>query len=113
MPDDLEPAEPIVPLDSSTVIVVRDDRGMLEVFMLERHIRSDFAGGAYVFPGGKLDDSDLDPHLAGWVDGWEALRKQMGEPDDDLARGLMVCAIRETFEEAGILIARHDDGAPV
>ena len=51
MPDDLEPAEPIVALDSSTVIVVRDDHGPLEVFMLERHIQSDFAGGAYVMSG--------------------------------------------------------------
>ena len=48
MPDDLEPAEPIVPRDSSTVIVLRE-AAALEVFMLERHIKSDFAGGAYVF----------------------------------------------------------------
>ena len=51
MPDDLEPAEPIVPRDSSTVIVLRQAAAALEVFMLERHIKSDFAGGAYVFPG--------------------------------------------------------------
>jgi len=112
MPDDLEPAEPIVPLDSSTVIVVRDDRGPLEVFMLERHIQSDFAGGAYVFPGGKLDPADGDPVLAGTVDGWEALASRMGE-DPELTRALAVCAIRETFEEAGVLLARHEDGTPV
>lgn len=112
MPDDLEPAEPIVPLDSSTVIVVRDDHGPLEVFMLERHIQSDFAGGAYVFPGGKLDSADSDPALAGIVDGWETLAARMGE-DPDLVRALAVCAIRETFEEAGILLARHEDGTPV
>jgi len=112
MPDDLEPAEPIVPLDSSTVIVVRDDHGPLEVFMLERHIQSDFAGGAYVFPGGKLDSADADPALAGIVDGWESLAARMGE-DPDLVRALAVCAIRETFEEAGVLLARHEDGQPV
>jgi 8-oxo-dGTP pyrophosphatase MutT (NUDIX family) len=112
MPDDLEPAEPIVPLDSSTVIVVRDDRGPLEVFMLERHIQSDFAGGAYVFPGGKLDPADGDPGLAGIVDGWEALAARMSE-DAELTRALAVCAIRETFEEAGVLLARHEDGTPV
>jgi len=112
MPDDLEPAEPIVALDSSTVIVVRDDHGPLEVFMLERHIQSDFAGGAYVFPGGKLDPADADPALAGIVDGWEALGARMGE-DPDLVRALAVCAIRETFEEAGVLLARHEDGTPV
>ena len=112
MPDDLEPAEPIIPLDSSTVIVVRDDRGPLEVFMLERHIQSDFAGGAYVFPGGKLDPADADPALGGMVDGWEALAGRMDE-DAELVRALAVCAIRETFEEAGVLLARHEDGAPV
>src|SRR6266568_4158179 len=88
MPDDLEPAEPIVPRDSSTVIVLREAAAALEVFMLERHIKSDFAGGAYVFPGGTVDEADLE-------------------------RALAVCAIRETFEEAGILLARHDDGSPV
>jgi 8-oxo-dGTP pyrophosphatase MutT (NUDIX family) len=108
-----EPAEPVTPRDSATVIVVRDDRERLEVFLLERHLQSDFAGGAYVFPGGTLDDADKDPALAEMVDGWEALAPQMGESDPALARALAVCAIRETFEEAGILLARHEDGSPV
>ncbi|MGZ4189231.1 MAG: NUDIX hydrolase [Actinomycetota bacterium] len=112
MPPDLEPADPVVPRDSSTVIVLRDDCGDLEVFMLERHLQSDFAGGAYVFPGGTLDEADLDPALAGLVDGWEELAAQMNE-SPEVARALAVCAIRETFEEAGILIARHADGTPV
>jgi 8-oxo-dGTP pyrophosphatase MutT (NUDIX family) len=108
-----EPAEPVAPRDSATVIVVRDDRGKLEVFLLERHLQSDFAGGAYVFPGGTLDEGDKDPVLAEMVDGWEALAPQMGESDPAGARALAVCAIRETFEEAGILLARRDDGSPV
>jgi len=112
MPDDLEPAEPIVPRDSSTVIVLREAADMLEVFMLERHIKSDFAGGAYVFPGGTVDEADRDPALARLVDGCEALAARTGE-DPDLERALAVCAIRETFEEAGILLARRDDGSPV
>src|SRR6266568_4216843 len=85
VPKDLEPSDPVVPRDSSTVIVLRDDCGDLEVFMLERHLQSDFAGGAYVFPGGTMDDADRDPALAGVVDGWEGLAAQMGE-DPDLAR---------------------------
>jgi 8-oxo-dGTP pyrophosphatase MutT (NUDIX family) len=112
LPDDFEPAEPVVPRDSSTVIVLRDGGGTLEVFMLERHIKSDFAGGAYVFPGGTLDESDRDPALAGLVDGWGDLAAGTGE-DPDLVRALAVCAIRETFEEAGVLLARHKDGIPV
>jgi len=112
LPDDFEPAEPVVPRDSSTVIVLRDESRPLEVFMLERHIKSDFAGGAYVFPGGTVDESDRDPALAGLVDGWEELAARTGE-DPELMRALAVCAIRETFEEAGILLARHEDGTPV
>src|SRR5438874_13528462 len=112
LPDDFEPAEPVVPRDSSTVIVLRHEDHPLDVFMLERHIKSDFAGGAYVFPGGTVDESDRDPALAGLVDGWEELAARTGE-DPELMRALAVCAIRETFEEAGILLARQEDGSPV
>src|SRR5689334_10483568 len=59
-----EPAEIAPARDSASVIVARDGVGGLEVFMLERHLNSDFAGGAYVFPGGKLDDSDRDSGYA-------------------------------------------------
>ena len=98
---------------SATIVIARDGPGGLELFMLERHIQSEFAGGAFVFPGGTLDDGDLDTALAGLVDGWETLAEDMGEDDAELARALMVCAIRETFEEAGILLARTTEGAPV
>lgn len=107
------PAEVVAPRDSATVIVARDGAAGLEVFMLERHLRSDFAGGAYVFPGGTLDPSDLDPALEGLVLGWEPLAAEMRETDARAALGLVVCAIRETFEEAGMLLARAEDGAPV
>jgi len=100
----------VEPRDSATIIVARDDLSRLEVFMLERHLDSDFAGGAYVFPGGTLDDADLDPALADLVDGWEPLVDDMREPDPDHGRALIVCAIRETFEEAGVLLARASDG---
>src|SRR5439155_245900 len=63
------PDPPAVPRDSATVILVRDGTAGLEVFMLERHLRSDFAGGAYVFPGGTLDDRDVDPDAAPYFDG--------------------------------------------
>lgn len=103
------PATPATPRDSSTVVVVRD-RHALEVFMLERHLSSDFVGGAFVFPGGTLDAADSDPAIADHVEGIDADHvRALG----DGALGLIVCAIRETFEEAGILFARHLDGTPV
>lgn len=92
------------PRDSATVLLLRDEPGGLEVFMVRRHLNSDFVGGAYVFPGGGLDPSDLEPavlaRLAGVPDA-EAAR--LGLPLDR-ARAHWVAAIRETFEEAGVLL---------
>jgi 8-oxo-dGTP pyrophosphatase MutT (NUDIX family) len=105
-----EPVAPVLPRASATVVVMRDATAGLEVFMLERHLRSDFLGGAYVFPGGTVDDADTAPELEEVVDGLSGDVVRALGPN---ALALVVCAIRETFEEAGILLARHQDGAPV
>lgn len=106
-----EPAEPAPARASTSVILARDGDQGLEVFMLERHLNSDFAGGAYVFPGGKLDDADRDAGYADLMDGWPgALATDLGADDPEVARALVICAIREVFEEAGILLARGRDG---
>ncbi len=83
---------------AATVLLVRDRAHGLEVFMVERHHQIDFATGALVFPGGKVDPADADP----------ALRPRCGESlaADDDTRALRVAAIRETFEECGVLLAR-------
>jgi 8-oxo-dGTP pyrophosphatase MutT (NUDIX family) len=83
---------------ASTVLLVRDRPSGLEVFMVERHHQIDFATGALVFPGGKVDPEDLDPKLVPRCG--ESLAR------DDAARALRVAAIRETFEECGVLLAR-------
>jgi 8-oxo-dGTP pyrophosphatase MutT (NUDIX family) len=101
------------PVDASTVLLVRDGAAGLEVFLLQRHLQSDFAGGAFAFPGGKVDAGDryLDPSR--W-DGLEParVRDRVGARSDADALGLWVAAVRETFEEAGVLLARRD-GRPV
>lgn len=106
------PDNPVPARDSATVILVRDGDAGLEVFMLERHLRSDFAGGAYVFPGGTLDERDVDEFAARYLDGPTA-RQAAGLIDapPDRALAFYLCAIRETFEEAGVLLARRD-GSP-
>ncbi|MBI4728655.1 MAG: NUDIX hydrolase [Acidobacteria bacterium] len=111
MPD--APYEPAVPRDSATVILARDGAGGLEVFMLERHLKSDFAGGAYVFPGGTVDERDCDPELAEVTDGLPPDADALYGAPPERAIGFPVCAIRETFEEAGVLLARADGGRPV
>jgi 8-oxo-dGTP pyrophosphatase MutT (NUDIX family) len=92
--------------DASTVIVLRETGEELETFMLCRHQQSGFMGGAHVFPGGKVDPSDSDPAWRARIDrSAEDLSKQLGETDANVGLGLLVAAVRETFEEAGILLA--------
>ena len=52
---------PVTPLDASTVLLIRDSDDGIEVFMVVRHSKADFASGALVFPGGKVDPEDADP----------------------------------------------------
>jgi len=96
--------------DAATVMLVRDDEaGALEVFMLRRNLQSDFVGGAYVFPGGGVDDhdrySDLEAVCEGRSDA--AASGQLGIDSGGLA--FWVAAIRESFEEAGVLLAYDGD----
>lgn len=86
---------PAVP--SATILMLRDGPQGLEVFMVVRHHEIDFASGALVFPGGKADPGDFDDGLLARLDG--------ADPDPTL-RGIQVAAIREAFEECGILLAR-------
>ena len=102
------PTEP--PRNASTVVMLRDAPHGLEVFLVKRHGLSDVLGGAYVFPGGKLDTNDcrLDPqaHLDQEP---THLHAMLGEPQIDVstATGLYVAALREAFEESRVLFS-HD-----
>ena len=94
--------KPANPLPSATILLLRDGASGLEVFMVKRHHQIDFASGALVFPGGKSHAGDHDP---AWVDhalGWSEF--------DAEQRGLRIAAIREVFEEAGVLLGRRLDG---
>lgn len=88
---------PATPAPSATILMLRDGRQGLEVFMVVRHHQIDFASGALVFPGGKADPQDFDPALVDYLD---------GAADDAAMRAIQVSAIREAFEECGILLAR-------
>ena len=98
---------------AATVIMLRDGDGAgkegLEVFLLKRHGLSDVLGGAYVFPGGKVDqfdaELDMDAHLDQPL---QDLHAALNEPDISAltAAGLYVAAVREAFEESGILFAQ-------
>jgi 8-oxo-dGTP pyrophosphatase MutT (NUDIX family) len=100
-----------VPLSpAATVMLVRDAPDGLEVFMLRRALGASFAGGVYVFPGGRVDAGDHASKL-------EATCDDLDDPTASARLGLdhgglayWVAAIRECFEEAGVLLARPADG---
>ncbi len=105
------------PADSATVILLRESAPAgLEVVLVARHARSRAFAGAHVFPGGLVDAADASPALAAAVEpelAGDAARALLGEDTPpEVARSFWVAAIRELFEEAGILLATAD-GAPV
>lgn len=93
------------PRDAATVILLRDTEAGLEVFLMRRAEQSGVLGGAYVFPGGKLDEADLEQaqSLLPTLDA-EAYRHRLGEPTvpHALAVGLHLAAMREAAEECGV-----------
>ena len=95
---------PAVPRHAATVILSRDGADGLEVFLLRRVAAMAFAGGMTVFPGGGVDQRDADASLAwtGPEPQWWAERFRC---DTGLARALVCAAVRETFEESGVLLA--------
>jgi len=106
---------PAEPRNASTVVLTRhgtstgaDAAGSLEVYLLRRHVDMAFAAGMCVFPGGGVDPRDFD-HEVDWVgpapSRWAAL---LGT-DESTARALVCAAVRETFEESGVLFAGPTD----
>ena len=98
------------PLDAATVILARENTDQdFEIFLMRRHRNQSFMGSAYVFPGGRLDKADTGRQLTAYSQGLAAEEAvaTLNEPglDHDLALGLFFAAIRETFEEAGVLLA--------
>lgn len=98
--------------DASTVVVVRDGADGLEAYLLRRQMSMKFAAGMYVFPGGGVDatDSSTDVPWTGAPPAEWAARFGCAE---DTARGLVCAAVRETFEESGVLLAGPDEHSVV
>jgi 8-oxo-dGTP pyrophosphatase MutT (NUDIX family) len=94
--------EAVAPRPASTILLLRDSanaRGEIEVFMMVRHYEIDFNSGALVFPGGSVDKGDRE--IIGRPELYSG-----GEGLDAAAISFRIAAIRETFEESGILLAR-------
>ena len=97
------------PLDSASVVLLRDSSHGLQVLLLRRHQASNVLGGAYVFPGGKLDSADQHPSMLQCLSqDATTLHQRLCEPELALPRaaGLFVAAVREAFEECRILLGQ-------
>jgi 8-oxo-dGTP pyrophosphatase MutT (NUDIX family) len=98
---------PVEPRDASTVVLFRDGDGAeggLEVYLLRRTVDMAFAGGFCVFPGGGVDPRDFD-HEIGWVGPSPEEWARLFDTSEEHARALVCAAVRETFEESGVLLA--------
>ncbi len=107
--------DPHAPIDSATVILLREAAPeTCEVLLVERHADSRAFAGAHVFPGGRIDEADRDPRLqaAARLDATLAAARLGEDLPPPAALAFWIAAIRELFEEAGILLASIE-GAPV
>ena len=97
---------------AATVLLLRDGAAGLEVYLLRRTKGMPFAGGMSAYPGGGVDGRDGDTDVA-WVGPPPASWAAAFGCDERLARELVCAAVRETFEEAGVLLAGPADGSGV
>ena len=98
---------PAEPRDAATVVLLRQGRGEVPeplVYLLRRQTSMAFAGGMVVFPGGGVDPRDFD-HEVAWAGPSPAAWAGRLGVDEDRARALVCAAVRETFEESGVLLA--------
>ena len=106
------------PKEASTVILVRARaEEPWEIFLARRHSRQSFMAGAFVFPGGQLEDNDCDREIVHLIAAASSFNPQSLLQDTGLtaekALGFFIGAIRETFEETGILLAADLSGRPI
>ncbi|HEV8192911.1 MAG TPA: NUDIX hydrolase [Ktedonobacterales bacterium] len=96
---------PVAPRPAAAIVLMRAGQdGQLEVFMVRRHMRSTFVPDVYVFPGGSVNPDDRETELTA------GLCVPVGEGPTTLGSGFRAAAIRECFEEAGVLLARRAGG---
>jgi 8-oxo-dGTP pyrophosphatase MutT (NUDIX family) len=118
-PDRPDRADPTALRQAATVMLVRDaaepgsDGSSLEVLRVRRNLQSDFVGGAFVFPGGSVDplDGGAEAEAACYGRSDAEASTLLGVESGGLA--YWVAALRETFEEAGLLLADRPDGPPL
>ena len=100
--------EPVAPRDAATVILLRPSGEGPAVYYLRRQASMEFAGGMCVYPGGGVDPRDFDTTVAWGGPSPAEWASRLG-CDEETARALVCTAVRETFEESGVLLAGPSD----
>ncbi len=100
---------PAEPRDAATVVLMRPGAGGPELYLLRRQTSMAFAGGMCVFPGGGVDERDFDTSVA-WAGRSPAEWATQLATSEEMARALVCAAVRETFEESGVLLAGTSSG---
>jgi 8-oxo-dGTP pyrophosphatase MutT (NUDIX family) len=95
---------PVEPRDAATVVLMRAGEHEPEIYLLRRQTSMAFAGGMCVFPGGGVDQRDFD-HTVAWAGPTAAVGAERLGSSEEEARALVCAAVRETFEESGVLLA--------
>jgi len=95
--------DPVPPRPAATVLLVRDGASGIEVLMTRRSATASFVPSAYVFPGGGIDAADAQAH--------DIAARRPAQDDRRLTEA--IAALRESFEELGVVLARHADGRPL
>ena len=112
----VKPSGVAVPVPAATLVLLRDRAaGGFEILLMRRHAKSKFAAGDYVFPGGKLTADDNPDDAVAWCTGLDpdVAAKQLALDDARMAVAHFIGAIRETFEEVGVLLATAADRGPL
>ena len=103
---------PAEPRDAATVVLLRPGSDGPDLYLLRRQVSMEFAGGMCVFPGGGVDHRDFD-HTVAWAGPSPAEWAERLAVDEAKARALVCAAVRETFEESGVLLAGESPDAVV
>ncbi|MEM1232281.1 MAG: NUDIX hydrolase, partial [Pseudomonadota bacterium] len=104
----MKPVQPIRP--AATIIIVREAQPQFEIFMLRRTAGASFAGGMYVFPGGRVDGDDHLHKYDAVREGPAPVQAPQLKALGNEWRGFYICGVRETLEEAGLLRAYAAQG---
>ncbi len=95
---------PAEPRNAATVVLLRPSAEGPEIYLMRRQVSMEFAGGFCVFPGGGVDPRDADGDV-GWAGPAPSEWAERLATDEETARALVCAAVRETFEESGVLLA--------